>query len=117
MTFQERITAVLQVIGVDIKSLNQRIPNIVTIEVNLSATPLRGGIFIITGLTGLTIGKQIIINQAATNYTGKGTRIDESQMDTIIAKAFVESATTIKVYWRSERMVKGFYKFNYFIQN
>ena len=66
-------------------------------------------------LSGLTIGKQIIISQATSPYTGKGTMNDESEMDFIGVNGVVISATEIKCFWNSQTLVKGNFKFNYLI--
>lgn len=89
---------------------------ITTVEKNLGLPATNGGMFTITGLAGLTPTKQVIITQAAGPYTGKGSLEDEAEMDSITAKAFVVDASTIKVFWMSDALVTGNYKFNYFIQ-
>lgn len=88
-----------------------------TVEVDLGLPALNSGSFNITGLSGLTPGKQVVITQACGPYTGKGTLEDESEMDLVTAKGYVVDATTIKCFWNSQYKVLGNFKFNYFIQN
>src|SRR5688572_30269977 len=47
------------------------------VEQNLGSLARRGGTFDITGLSGLTSGRPVMIVKAAGPYTGKGTREDE----------------------------------------
>lgn len=86
-------------------------------EISLVAAPdaRRSGHAQITGLAGLTAGKQVLIEQAPGPYTGKGTRTDEAEMDAISATAVVLNAGTIDVYWNSQYRVRGNYKFNYLV--
>ena len=116
MTLQQRITLVVQAIAADIKNL-MRATTLTTIEVNLGPSARKSGFFTITGLSGLTVGKQVIVTQALAPYTGKGARADEGEMDALTLKAFVADANTIKVAWESSTRVRGNFKFNYFIQN
>jgi hypothetical protein len=83
-------------------------------EKNVATKPRKSGKFSITG-TGMTTGKQVIILQATAPYTGKGTLADESEMDGLIVKGVVTSATNIDCYWNSDTYVKGNFKFNYLI--
>ena len=87
----------------------------VEVEKDLGSAALNSGRFTITGLSGLTIGKPVIISQAVGPYTGKGTLADEAEMDGVTVSASVTSATTITAYWNSARRVKGNFKFNYFV--
>ena len=90
-------------------------PGLTTVEVNLGATWRRSGSFQIAGLAGLTIGKPVYIQQATGPYTGKGTRLDEAEMDMVLVLAKVIIATTIQCYWNSRYKVRGNFKFNYFV--
>lgn len=85
-----------------------------TVEVNLCSIPKKSGSFIIPG-TGLVTGKAVFINQASGPYTGKGTLADEAEMDGLIVKGKVISATEIKCFWNSATFVIGNFKFDYFI--
>jgi hypothetical protein len=86
-----------------------------TVEKDLGSAPLNSGRFTITGLSGLTIGKPVIISQAVAPYTGKGTLADEAEMDGLIVKASVTAVDTITAYWNSATRVRGNFKFNYLI--
>jgi hypothetical protein len=85
----------------------------ITVEVDLGSVK-RSGHFNITS-SGLTVGKQVMIYQATSPYTGKGTMNDESEMDSIIVNGVVTSSTNIKCFWNSNTFVKGNFKFNYLI--
>lgn len=88
-----------------------------TAEVNLVAAPnaRRNGHVQITGLSGLTIGKPVIVTQAPGPYTGKGTRADEAEMDTVDFIGNILSATVIDLYWQAVHMVRGNFKVNYLV--
>ena len=91
-------------------------PVFTTVEVNLGAAPVarKSGRFQITG-SGLTAGKAVLVCQAVGPYTGKGTRADEAEMDMLTCVGTVRNATTIDVYWQSERRVRGNYKVDYLV--
>lgn len=89
-------------------------PTFSLIEVNLGGVPQRNGRFTITG-AGLTTGKPVQVFQAPGPYTGKGTRADEAEMDTVTVAASVTNATTITAYWSCRGKIKGNIKFNYLI--
>jgi hypothetical protein len=86
-----------------------------TVEVNLGTVPSlrRSGRFLITGLSGLTAGKAVSIQQANGPYTGKGTREDEAEVDQILVTGKVLNSTTIQCFWSSRYKVRGNFKFNY----
>lgn len=88
-----------------------------TAEVSLGAAPRarRAGSFQITGLSGLTTGKPVSIQQASGPYTGKGVRTDEAEMDQVLVTAKVLSTTVIQAYWKSEQRVRGNFKFDYVV--
>lgn len=86
-----------------------------TVEKNLGSNPRRSGKFTITGLSGLTIGKPVNIFQAVAPYTGKGTLVDEAEMDGVSVSASVTATNTITAYWNSATRVRGNFKFNYLI--
>lgn len=86
-----------------------------SVEVNLCSLPQRSGHFDITGLTGLTAGKPVMIQQAVGPYTGKGSLADEAEMDQVLVSASVLSATTVRAYWVSTGFVIGNFKFNYMV--
>jgi hypothetical protein len=88
------------------------VTTVTTVEVDLGSMA-KSGRFDITGLSGLTPGAQIVMQQAAGPYTGKGTLADESQMDAITVTAYAFSATVIRAYWTSRTWVHGNFKFNY----
>jgi hypothetical protein len=84
-------------------------------EANLGATARTSGSFLIQGLSGLTVGKPVLIQKATGPYTGKGSRADEAEMDLITTAGVVESSSTVRVYWQSAKLVRGNFKFNYLI--
>jgi hypothetical protein len=88
-----------------------------TVECNLATIPAtrRSGHIQITGLSGLTAGKPVLVQQAQGPYTGKGTRADEADMDAILVNGQVLNATTIDLFWSSRTQVHGKFKFNYVI--
>lgn len=88
--------------------------DITTVEVNLCSVFKKSGSFIIPGI-GLEIGKAVFINQASGPYTGKGTMADEAEMDGLIVKGKVISATEIECFWNSATFVIGNFKFDFFI--
>lgn len=87
-----------------------------TVEKDLGSTPLSSGTFDITGLSSLSSGKPVIITVMNDDWTGKGTLLDECEMDNIMATAYVFDSTTIRVNWNSSTgPVKGNVKFQYLI--
>jgi hypothetical protein len=93
-------------------------PAIGTVEVSLATFPglRRTGRFTIGGLSGLTVGKPVIVQQASGPYTGKGTRADEAEMDMLVVSGKVISATTIECFWNSAGgRVRGNFKFDYMV--
>jgi len=72
------------------------------VEKDLGTSPLFSGTFDITGLSGLTAGKPVYIQQAAGPYTGKGTREDEAEMDQAIITGYAVDANTIRAYWTAQ---------------
>lgn len=88
---------------------------IVGIQIDMGAKPIRGGSFNIIG-TGFVAGKPIMISQSSGPYTGKGTYLDEIEMDQITVSGSVINTTTIQCNWGSNgRYIKGFVGFNYWI--
>jgi hypothetical protein len=73
----------------------------------------RSGHFALTGLSGLTIGKDVIVVQTSQPIAAKGGARDELEMDAITATGYVASATTINVYWNATGTVVGPYAFAY----
>lgn len=73
------------------------------------------GTFDITGLSGLTAGKPVMVDKAAGPYTGKGTLADEAEMDMVTATGYVVDATTVRCYWQADTPQFGNVKFNYLI--
>jgi hypothetical protein len=69
------------------------------VEKDLGTLPRYADTFDITGLAGLTAGKQVLIVQKAGPYTGKGDRQDEAEMDQVSATGYVVDANTIRAYW------------------
>ncbi|MEO0312284.1 MAG: hypothetical protein RIQ89_1941, partial [Bacteroidota bacterium] len=54
-----------------IRNLPSGSVSVTSVEVNISTIAKNSGSFQITGLSGLTPNKQVIISQAAGPYTGK----------------------------------------------
>lgn len=94
-------------------------PVISTAEVSLATAPnvRRSGHVQITGLSGLTIGKPVMVQQAPGPYTGKGSRADEAEMDAISFVGKVLSATVIDLYWQAARLVRGNIKVQYVVSS
>lgn len=86
----------------------------VSVEKDLG-TAKTAGSFQITGLSGLSVGKPVLINQAVGPYTGKGNLADEAEMDHVSVSASVTSTSVITAYWNSPTFVSGNFKFNYLI--
>lgn len=80
---------------------------IATISQDLGYPAKQSGTFLITGLSGLTVGKQVVISQFAD---------DNLEMDSINCSGQVIDAATIKVFYNSRFPVGGIYQFNYLIQ-
>lgn len=87
-------------------------PSLNMAEVNLGSVAHRGGHFDIAG-TNLTVGRTVIISQAAGPYTGKGTLPDEAEMDQALTTGYILDSSTIRCYWSSDGLMKGNVKFNY----
>lgn len=68
-------------------------------EQDMGSIAVYGGNFQITGLSGLTANKPVLVHQAPGPYTGKGTLQDEPELDMVFATGYVVNATTIQVYW------------------
>lgn len=84
-----------------------------TVEMDLGSVPVLSGTFDITGLSGLTPGRPVLIQQAVGPYTGKGTLADECE-DLVRITGYVVDSTTIRAHWNSHPFfVKGNVKFNY----
>lgn len=82
-------------------------------EEDLGTIPRRSGRFYISGLSGLTAGNGVLIQQASGPYTGKGTQSDEAQMDRVLPVAKCFNTNTIEVFWSCETRVKGNFIFDY----
>lgn len=82
-------------------------------EVDFGSEWLTSGTFDITGLSGLTPGQYIFIQQAPGPYTGKPDP-DEAELSPLWVTAYVYSATTIRCYWAAiEGFVNGHFIFMY----
>lgn len=75
----------------------------------------RSGTFDITGLSGLTADKPVIIMQSASGIPSKGDARDEPEMDQIQATGYTVNTTTIRVYWWCPNVVVGTYEFEYLV--
>jgi hypothetical protein len=82
-------------------------------EVDFGAEWLTSGTFDITGLSGLTPGQYVFIQQAPGPYTGKPDP-DEAELSPLWVTAYVYDATTIRCYWAAiEGFVNGYFIFMY----
>lgn len=77
----------------------------------------RSGTFDITGLSGLTAGKPVLIKQLASAIPSKGDARDEFEMDAISLTGYVVDASTIRCYWNATGVVVGNYNFGYAVSN
>jgi hypothetical protein len=90
-------------------------PVFTTVEKDLGVPARRAGRFLVT-TSGLTSGKPVSIHKANGPYTGKGTRVDEAEMDEVVAQGKTISATQIEVFWQSRHgPIRGNVKFDYFV--
>jgi hypothetical protein len=85
------------------------------VEKDLGSTPVLGGTFDITGLSGLTTGKPVLIQQAVGPYTGKGPDEDEAELEQLTVTGYVLDATTIRCFWSTQWPVIGNFKFQYLV--
>jgi hypothetical protein len=83
------------------------------VEKDLGSLPRLSGTFDITGLSGLTTDRPVLMQQAVGPYTGKGTLADEAEMDQLSLSATVLNPSTIRAYWSSPTLVVGNFKFQY----
>ncbi len=83
------------------------------IDVTLCSVAKVAGSFEITGLSGLTIGKPVMIMQLPGPYVGKGTLADEAELGMVSAAGFVSAADKIAVVWHSANMMMGSVKLAY----
>jgi hypothetical protein len=67
----------------------------------------RDGTFDITGLTGLTPGRVVLVQHTAAPVPSKGGAQDEPEMDFVQAVGYVLNATTIRVRWQAPSIVVG----------
>lgn len=73
----------------------------------------RSGSFDITGLSNLTVGKFIDVQQTCGSIPSKGNCTDEPEMDTITAHGVVLNSATVRVRWNATGVVVGQYAFAY----
>lgn len=71
------------------------------------------GTFDITGLSGLTSGRSVLVVQTPQAIASKGNATDEPEMNTIVCTGYVVNNTTIRVYWYADSVVVGTYAFAY----
>ena len=86
------------------------VPTNVTVDLGKAR---RSGTFDITGLSGLTVDKNVVIVQNGLPITSKGNARDELEMDNIQATGYVLDAATIRVLWNAGNVVVGSYNFSY----
>lgn len=73
----------------------------------------RAGHFDITGLAGLTAGRDVALWQTAQPVASKGNARDEFEMDAIELTGYVVDAATIRAYWQAPSTVVGIYAFGF----
>jgi hypothetical protein len=86
------------------------VPTNVTVDLGRAR---RSGTFDITGLSGLTVDKNVVIVQNGLPITSKGNARDEFEMDRIGLTGYVLDAATIRVLWNADNVVVGSYNFSY----
>ena len=86
------------------------VPTNITVDLGKAR---RAGTFDITGLSGLTVDKNVVIVQNGLPITSKGNARDEFEMDNIQATGYVLDAATIRVLWNAGNVVVGSYNFSY----
>lgn len=82
------------------------------VEISLGSVARRSGRFTIAG-SGMTPAAPVLCIQLVGPYTGKGTRSDEAEMDSVTVAARVLDANTIEGYWRASGRVRGNVRFGY----
>lgn len=75
----------------------------------------RSGTFDITGLSGLTIDKNVMVMQTNQAIVSKGNARDEPEMDNIKVTGYVLNSTTVRCFWNAAGIVVGTYAFAYLI--
>ena len=73
----------------------------------------RSGTFDLTGLSGLTVGKNATVVQTGQPIATKGNSTDEFEMDAIQLTGFVLNSTTLRIFWQAPSTVVGTYAFAY----
>jgi hypothetical protein len=86
---------------------------IYTTTVNLGTQPATNGNFLITGLSGLTTGKIVFVEQAG--QRANSTQTDSVEWDQIQATGIVLNSTTIQINWGCMTVVANSWTFNYWI--
>jgi len=83
------------------------------VEKDVGSSPAMGGTFDITGLSGLTTGKTVLVVEDSSTDLSNGETPDRLECDQVHATGHVQSSTTIRVYWHSATPVAGLRKFAY----
>lgn len=73
----------------------------------------RAGTFDITGLSGLTPNKNVLIVQTMQPISSKGDARDEFELQPIILTGYVVDANTIRALWNCDSVCVGTYAFAY----
>lgn len=84
------------------------------VEINIGNTPRYSWKFNIIG-TGFPVWRNVMIQQSVWPYTGKWTRADEAECDSLVVRWRVTSSTNIECYWTSATKVWKNFKFIYAI--
>lgn len=73
----------------------------------------QSGSFVLSGLSGLTLGKIVFVQQVSTPIATKGNATDEPEMDMVFASGIVTSPSQIHISWWSSQVVVGDINFTY----
>jgi hypothetical protein len=73
----------------------------------------RAGTFDITGLSGLTTDKPVLLVSTSAIIPSKGDARDENELDPITLSGYVLDANTIRAYWSAQTVIVGDRAFGY----
>lgn len=82
-------------------------------EVNIGPPFFKAGRFKVTVPGPMQVNSPIRISQGAGPYTGKGSRADEAEMDSVNITAYASDPTTLQCYWNASGPIAGNFKFVY----
>lgn len=84
-----------------------------TVDVTLCEIARKSGAVELSGLSGLTVGKPVMVMQALAAYSGKGDLTDEGEFGIVSASGVVTASDTIKIVWASDDLMIGSVKLAY----